>query len=332
MARCNIQECPIARNGRCLEGRADDCPNLLPDTPSDTSSPVSDATAAMPPQNDAAKEFESLHAGIPLNVIEARRFASRGRAVVVGLVGMLDCGKTSLIARFHQLFQAGPIGVFNFAGSQTLPRFEELNWKATVESGQSSPSMDRTSTQFDNSFLHFRVRRKSSERSIDILINDVSGETYRDAVASQAKCETLSAIQRADHIALLLDGAVLSLPSTRHGHVSKAKDFLQRLLQSGQIGKQTALHLVINKLDELKGHGELITSIETEFLYLYATSVGSFKTWRIAVRPSDETFPTNDVIAAMFSDWLTTSYQYPSMEVPPLARGTIARDFCRFGL
>ena len=152
MPSCKLKDCTVARGGRCLEGLGATCPNLIPG-PSLEVSPIT-AEIIEPAQ----PEYEPLPGTTPLDLAEARIFSRRGPCQVVALIGPKDCGKTSLLARLHQLFQAGSVPGFDFAGSRSLPYFEELNWLASVESGVSLPTMKRSSSLFDNSFLHIAVR------------------------------------------------------------------------------------------------------------------------------------------------------------------------------
>ena len=177
MPHCKLTECPIAKTGRCLENRGEECPNLLKD--GEAAPP--DASSGVAPSPRRAIQ-EPLNAGLALDLSEARRFSRRGQAVVVAVTGLAECGKTSLIARLHQMFLSGPIAGYRFMGSRTLLQFEEMNWRATVESGENAPRLERSPQLFDNSFLHFTVREADGVDGItDILLNDVSGETSKIA-------------------------------------------------------------------------------------------------------------------------------------------------------
>jgi hypothetical protein len=226
MARCKLADCTIAADGRCLEARKENCPNLIA---TDSSDDAASTFSAQPEEqgSGAYPATEDLYSGLPLEIQEAREFSSRGRAVVVALAGMTECGKTSLIARLHQQFQGGPVGGFDFAGSRTLFRFEEMNWRATVESGAGLPTMEKSSRQYDNSLLHFTVRRQTGDAApVDLLLNDISGETYPEAIISESVCEGLLCLSRADHLAVLVDGAAIADRSRRHDHCAKAKNFV----------------------------------------------------------------------------------------------------------
>jgi hypothetical protein len=251
---------------------------------------------------------------------------------------MTECGKTSLLARIHQLFQNGPVSGYYFAGSRTLFRFEELNWFATVESGVGAPKMEHSSQQYDNSFLHVRVRaRDATAEHIDILLNDISGETYPEVIVSQAACEHLLCLQRADHVAVLVDGAAIANRDRRHDHCTKAGNFVQRLLQVGQIGKETILHLVITKLDELNKDGrqaenlEAAFDLENDFSDQFGNCVAHIHKWRLAARPLDGSLPTEDIIGNLFATWVRSSCRYKYSPSAPMARTSIGRDFSRFG-
>lgn len=326
MFHCKLPDCPIAKNGRCLEGQGTDCPNLLADDNLDAT-----ATVAASPKPVATAGI-ALYSGNPLALKDAREFTGRGRAIVVGLVGLIESGKTSLLARLHRQFLAGSVSGYRFVGSKTLLRFEELNWNATIDSGVNAPKMDRSSRHWDNSFLHYTVRPQHTNDEItDVLMNDISGETVQDAVGTQKTCNQLLGLARADHVVVVADGGALADFAVCHDHAGKLRDFVQRILQSGQIGKQTVLHLVVSKQDLLKGREDAAVRLEADFQRLFSGQVGGLHYWRVAARPCDGTQPTEAEIAKMFAQWVSTSLRYPPMDFSTLPTVDWPRDFCRFG-
>lgn len=329
MPTCKLDNCPIAKGGRCLEGLGASCPNLIPDSGGPTSTVA--ASKAVETNAPTQTAFEPLPGIAPLEIAEARNFSRRGPCIVVALIGPSECGKTSLLARLHQLFQAGAVLEFDFAGSRSLPHFEELNWLATVESGASEPRMKRSSSQFDNSFLHLAVRSTETGTHTELLLNDITGETFEKAVATQSTCERLIGLARADHLVILVDGEALAAPTLRHHQIEQTRDFLQRVLQSGQCGIHTALHIVISKLDRLGGSEQVADKMEAEFSTLFQSSVGRLNFWRIAARPMDGSLPTNEHIGKLFASWVRTTYRYPAPIPSLIPRNIWARDFCRYG-
>jgi hypothetical protein len=337
MVACRLPNCTFTKDGVCLEGHKADCPNLVP---ADSSlSPSSDDGVLGPavPSNPPYALSEALYSGLPLEIPEAREFTGKSRAIAVSLAGMSESGKTSLLARLHQQFQSGPVGGYDFAGSRTLWRFEELNWLATVESGVEAPMMEHTSRRYDNSFLHFTIRPHAGGCAVEVLLNDISGETFPEAISEERVCEQLICLGRADHLALVVDGEAISDRDRRHDHCAKAKNFVQRVLQTQQIGKQTALHLVITKQDELlkperkTENLEVAAKLETELKDQFVSQVAVFYSWQLAARPIDGSMPTEETIAQLFTTWVKSTYRYPRAPDNESGWATPSRDFCRFG-
>jgi len=342
MPSCKLPNCTIAKDGRCLEGRGAECPNLIRENASELpeSAVPTEGSNFSVPNLQTYPATEALYSGLPLEIAEAQELSRRGRAIVVVLAGMTESGKTSLLARLHQQFQGGPVGGYDFAESRTLPRFEELNWLATLESGVGAPTMKHSSRLEDNSLLHFAVRRRDScaPETIDLLLNDISGETFPDAIAAESVCEQLVCLPRADHLGLVVDGAALADRSRRHDHCAKAKNFVERVLQTQQIGKSTVLHLVITKLDELRRGDHAVeneqaaTDLEAEFVSRFTPKVAKIHCWRVAARPRDGSMPTVTTIADLFAMRIGSTYRYLTCRVPDPDLRVVARDFCRFGI
>ena len=75
MVHCKLAECTFSKDGRCLEGQGEKCPNLVPD---DLSSPSpqpsrsfqeAPASAALP-----YVPTKPLYSGLPLEITEAQEF------------------------------------------------------------------------------------------------------------------------------------------------------------------------------------------------------------------------------------------------------------------
>jgi hypothetical protein len=339
MPQCKLENCPISKDGRCLENRNGDCPNLVTSNVVASEGPLSDLPEISDSVAPVILPTEPLYSGSPLEIVDAREFCRRSRATVVSLAGMSESGKTSLLARLYQMFQMGSIGSYDFAGSRTLYRFEELNWLAMVESGVGSPTMEKSSRRYDNSFLHLTVKKRTDvNKQIDILLNDISGETYPDVIAAETISKQLVCLQRADHLVVVVDGGAIADLDLRHDHFAKAKNFIDRVLRTGQIGQKTALHLVISKLDKLRGDGdaaeneEATSRFESECEAQFAPRVAKFHRWRIAARPMDASSPTVETIAELFTTLVGTSYRYPMVMPPRAPQIESNRDFCRFGV
>lgn len=349
MSRCRLDACTIAVDGECIEGRGASCPNLISNdriagldaNPAgfDEEWAKNEGTVQpMDPQSLSYIESESLYPGEPLEISEAREITMRSRTTMVTLVGMIESGKTSLLARIHQEFQSGPLGDYEFAGSKTLLRFEEINWLATIESGSGKPAMEHTSRRYDNTCLHLTVQKHNEPGNhIDLLLNDISGDTYPDAISAATICEGLYCLHRADHLVVVVDGAAMVDRNLRYDHSSKALEFVMRALRTGQIGPWTILHLVISKLDVLKDQPEgspsmkAVARLEADFKSKSGLDVAQVHCWRIAARPLDGSLPTTETISQIFHIWLSSTNRYSTNIASATSDLHSARDFSRFG-
>jgi len=300
MPRCKKQDCPYDRNGKCIENLLPNCPNLVSDAP------VLENLVAAEVQKgseldsrSSVPQYEVLHSGKKLNVAEATVILQSRPAQVVVLGGMVESGKTTLLARVFEMFQNNCVAMHRFAGSRTLADFEKLGWHATMESGAVLPTTVRTDRSENNTFLHMRLRENNGLRTTtDVLISDIPGEIFPEAVADESVCLGIHALRRADHLVLFLDGAVLRDTHDRHDPCGKVIDFVLRALQTGQIGLHTALHLVISKCDMLPKEADngivlFVKTTEKSFRDQFSERFGSLHIWRIAARPVHPE-PVND--------------------------------------
>ena len=261
-----------------------------------------------------------------------------GPAQVVVLGGMVESGKTTLLARIFEMFQCKCVAGHRFAASRTLAEFDKLSWHATMECGATDPKTERTDRSENNLFLHLCIRAEDgSVPTMDLLIGDIPGEIFPEAVAEETVCLDLCALRRADHLVLFLDGEVLCDTANRHDPCGKVFDFVSRALQTGQIGLHTVLHLVISKCDKLPtdAASEVLSFVEkTEKMFQaqFTRRFGNLHCWRVAARPVHPVEPTVAEIGKIFSVWIGSSHQNAETSTQIPQRSDFSRDFCRFGL
>ncbi len=336
MPRCKNKNCPYDKDGRCIENLLPNCPNLSPDEAISVDQATS--SSAEIKEFPTGPVFEDLPSGKKLTVTEATQILQSRPAQVVVLGGMVESGKTTLIARIFEMLQNNSVANHNFAASRTLAEFDKLSWHATMESQGASPTTEHTYRSENNHFLHLRVRAVDNTLTAkDVLVCDIPGEIFPEAVAEERVCLELCALRRADHLVLFLDGSVMCKIHERHDPCGKILDFVDRAMQTGQIGHHTALHLVISKCDMLPQVPDdevllFVKTAEQSFCERYAGKFGDLKTWRIAARPVHPVPPTVETIGEIFGTWIATSHQNVNGAVEAPKRTDFTRDFCRFGL
>jgi hypothetical protein len=155
------------------------------------------------------KNFDLPH-GRDLNPAEAFCVSGRRPTKVIVLAGAVSSGKTTLVTSIYEKFQEGPFVNFSFAGSSTLPGFEERSHRGRMASEAEEPDTERTKLKTEQQFLHLAVRNNTTQAARDLLITDVSGEKFRLARDFAEECKKLVILKRADVFALLIDGGRLA--------------------------------------------------------------------------------------------------------------------------
>jgi len=141
---CRQEGCSFAETGTCMEGLAPAaCPHL-------GTLRADEGIERLPSDRGAASEAGGRHFfGGVVPFESAHEIAAAHDTKLVVLLGEKDSGKTTLLAELHQLFLEGPVGDMMFAGSMTLPEFEDdasspgspLAQRMVTRSGQSLQEM-----------------------------------------------------------------------------------------------------------------------------------------------------------------------------------------------
>lgn len=252
-----------------------------------------------------------LHSGAELNPDTACQITRATLTRLVILAGDVGSGKTTLLTSIYEKLNEGPFGNFLFAGSITIPAWEQRCHRARVASGAEKPTTVRTTGQ-EQRLLHLRVRDLELERPAqDLLLSDLSGETFRLVRDSQAECERLLMLRRADHFVLLLDGEKLARPDMRHDAFHNGALLLRACIDAGMVGKHSYVDVIFSKDDQLRNGGqaldEYLEHIVTEIRKRDEQRVGRLRFHRVAARPvtSDVEFAYG--ISEVFASWVSDS-------------------------
>ncbi len=282
---------------------------------------VSAPTVGAPTHHDLPPMVE-LHSGADLNPNTACQVTRAALTRLVILAGDVGSGKTTLLTSIYEKLNGGPFGDFLFAGSITLPAWEQRCHRARVVCGAEKPTTERTTGQ-ELRLLHLRVRDKNIEHPAqDLLLSDLSGEMFRLIRDSQTACEGLQMLRRADHFVLLLDGEKLARPDLRHSAYHSGALLLRACIDAGMIGRHSYVDVVFSKDDQLRGGGQALSEylelVTAEMRERAERQVGRLRFHRVAARPA----VTSEVefafgISEIFASWVTDS---PLQSVQPTHR------------
>jgi hypothetical protein len=191
-----------------------------------------------------------LPGGGDLSLQAAEEITRAAVSRVIVLAGAADSGKTTCLASVYECFQRGPVGGYAFAGSHTLLGFERRCYMGRITSGRRSPDTARAPAGAEAPWLHLRVRPAAGgPPSRDLLLSEIPGDAFRLARDVTDECRRLTAVRRADHLAILVDGASLVARPQRFPAGNDAALFLRSCLDAEMLGPSSLVEVVFAKWD-----------------------------------------------------------------------------------
>lgn len=174
------------------------------------------------------------------------------------------------------------------------------------------PETDRTRAESDLKFLHLTISDINNHgKHHQTLITDLPGEIFRSACDSIDNCRRLTVLNRADRLALLLDGDRLSHPESRHEEIQSGQSLLRSMLDSGMLDPNLCVDVLITKYDKLiAGDGssrfeEVIEGLVSDYSRLFESRIKTINYARVAARPEDgSTLPLGYGLGDIFRSWV----------------------------
>lgn len=229
-----------------------------------------------------------ITSGVPLSSSEAIEVLCGERTQLVVLAGPPDCGKTTMLATWFELFCAGSVGTWNFAGSLTFNAFMRRCWYARAVSGGAHADTPRTIYGITRPFLHLRIAA-AGEEPISLLIADLSGEYFRDLASGANLDEAAPIVRQAHRVVHLIDCAHWVDPLDRERARAAVTGRVRRMCETDVFGPQVR-HVVV-----LARH-DLCPPEERDSLLAFAQELAARRLDRaevipLAARPQDDTAP-----------------------------------------
>lgn len=227
---------------------------------------------------------------------QANTLAARTRPTVLVLAGGVDCGKTSVYAAIYERLGRGEFAGRMFAGSYTIPGFEERchYWR---EGSDRTSSWSKHTQGGDLPWLHLRLRDEALERApLELLLGDFDGEFFDALIHNETQPHQLPFLRRADHVGVVLDGQKLADAATRPAQREGVLYLVDQLYKEPNSAPPAAL-LVVTKVDVIDevseaGHQVAIAKVIDEVhTKLAARSGGDVPVIRLAVRSESTRFP-----------------------------------------
>lgn len=309
---CPNPDCRVSEAGKCVEGfEVNSCPHQQGKLEGVVTQSA-ESTAVDSAQDSSLSEVPVARGKI-LDIDEATNVLRVGPARVVAVIGPIASGKTTFGLSLYEAFRDGPFDRWSFAGSLTLPAFEQRCHLARAESGRAHPETHRTFAAEGLGFLHLAVYCEDTGR-IDLLISDRTGEYYTSVANSEEDCDDLHEVSRADYILFLLDGVKL-IGDERHGIKHELAMMIATLLAGKVLSTTHQVGIVLTKYDQvvssktaeqtIEEFNEFVTVIEGRF----GNDVGGIKAFIIAARSESEKLENRFGIIEVLEECLCAKQQ-----------------------
>jgi hypothetical protein len=272
-----------------------------------------------------APEYIELPKGKELNESAALDLARSRPVQWIVLAGPSDSGKTTLLTSLYELFQWRRVEGYAFAGSITLPAFEERCHPSRRDSGNPLPNTGRTPYEGPNPlYLHLRIRSTEGLRPFrDILCTDVSGEMFEHARDSTAECKKLIFLKRANHFLLFLDSAK-GVQDDKWAMFEDGKALLRSCVDSEMIGANCVVNIVWSRFDYFvaeeaeAGHRVFRAEVEKQIRETFNKVIPRLMFSEVAARPlKSPTLRIGYGVPAMLKQWAETPLEMKALDLFP---------------
>lgn len=313
---CANRQCRIAQDGKCVEGYDDlgQCPfygKTLAEIEEDEEEEEGEAP-------ELIDSFDGLHLpdSFSLEGTQADHVLATLPSRVIGVIGVHNSGKTSLIAGLFDLFQTGPVADVTFAGSSTLHGFELICHDARVASERDEPHSERTK-RGEVRFYHIDVRHRGELASI--LIADRSGEEYEEVADLKSNADAMYELRRADVITVLVDGRRLALPVERADAMGAIPLIIQGMIENMAFVRKPKLAVVLTKGDAVQASPRK-EKVEQDFRFIvegirerFSDHFGELRSFVTSASPKDVNVERGAGLAALLDFWLTPTVEPPGL-------------------
>jgi energy-coupling factor transporter ATP-binding protein EcfA2 len=286
--------------------------------------------------SEPEESTEPLPRGGDLSTQDALPITTASQTRLIIVAGEEGSGKTTLLNSVYEIFQQGSLESYVFAGSMTLPGFEERCHLGRIASGAATADTQRTLRKDELRMLHLCVASTQNRNErIDLLMSDLPGEIFEAARDSTDKARELDYLRRADRVSLLIDGAKAASKADRNEVLIGARALLRSCIDAGMLDTESLVDLVVSKWDLVQagedpdGTTQFLETALTSLVDQFRQRLRQIDIARVAARPlSGSGLQFGHGVGPVFSRWVLgrrrASRRLPSLEARNL------REFERF--
>ena len=173
---------------------------------------------------------------------------SKGRPTLVTLFGISECGKTTFVGSLFAILRRRPeLLKVTFLDSDTLAGFEHRVYRRFLTKAGKSEIL-HTQRKSAN-ILNVVLGDEQGENERMIVLSDLSGEVYKDAISKNDVVEKQTAVKYADKLVIFADVESLLSSKTYTSYKGGFKSLLNRFKDKGMLPNEAEIFLTFNKID-----------------------------------------------------------------------------------
>lgn len=205
------------------------------------------STSAEESFRDTRKEIRGIEvfSGEALTDFELYRKSAQTDVEMIVIAGPSGCGKTTMGLMMYYFFAEGLNRRIQFASSDTIIGYRKRSKPLLYNSGNDSPSVDRTLHAENRKYFHMKLVNFDGKRK-NFIFTDFAGELYTDNEKLQ---EVAALLEQSHHVILLVDGKGLIKNKDREKTRRDTLNVMDVLLRNHVITNNTMLQVVCSKKD-----------------------------------------------------------------------------------
>ena len=311
---CKQASCNIVGDGRCIEQNLPtECPYILW-VPSAEIAPEDIETDQFRSPTLPTPDTLQMYLGDELTAQATYPIMRTSLTHVIALAGGQECGKTSLLTCLYDRFQSGAYGGYLFAGSKTLPGFEQRCFGSRPASGKAEATMERTPDVDEFRFLHLAVRRVTLDAPVQhLLFSDITGEAFNAARQTEDGVKKLTLFRRADHFAVLINGENIVSLELRHKETTQIKTLLRGLIEGAVLTPYSFVDVIVSKWDLILTSPEadtlqaLLKRLQKDIESRYGSKVARLSFHKLAALPGSDIVSRGFGLETLLHSWVESS-------------------------
>ena len=166
----------------------------------------------------------------------------------------------------------------------------------------------------DPRFMHLRIRDIETDKPpLNVVFSDMAGEVFSASHLTPSEIQGLTFLARADHVAILVDGAKLVEPKERHNEATNCRTLLRSIIDNGMVPNKPYVQVLFSRWDLVVNNENIadvhaiVDNLKRDLEQQFCNHVRKITFVEIAARPATTALPNMHNVEAVFREWIESS-------------------------